>query len=86
MLYACIRESQQAYDKLCTLTALQAVAENWSSEQVSVTSLPSILRCCVRLIMVIEKENGAGESSSMFSDDICKIFAIGTSIAKEQSR
>ncbi|CAI6098659.1 unnamed protein product [Clonostachys chloroleuca] len=85
MLYACIRESQQAYDKLCTLTALQAVAENWSSEQASATSLPSILRCCARLIKVIEKENGPGESSSIFSDDICKIFAIGATHAKAGS-
>ena len=58
ILYACVREAQQVGDKLCTLAALKAVVNNWTSGETSACKLPSILRCTIRLIHMIEDEEG----------------------------
>ncbi|PKK50187.1 hypothetical protein CI102_7171 [Trichoderma harzianum] len=77
MLYACIREAQQAGDKLCTLTALQAIIESWTTDQETPSNLTSILRCSIRLIHLIEEkgnEDEAGSHSVAYAEDLCHIF------------
>ncbi|KAJ4857691.1 meiosis protein SPO22/ZIP4 like domain-containing protein [Trichoderma breve] len=77
VLYACIREAQQAGDKLCTLTALQAITESWTTDQETPSNLTSILRCSIRLIHLIEEkgsENEAGPQSIAYAEDLCHIF------------
>lgn len=79
ILYACVREAQQVGDKLCTLAALKAVADSWTAGSVSPSNVPSILRCTIRLIHMVEEE-GAREDhveQSDFVEDICEIFGKG---------
>ncbi|KAL7962386.1 meiosis protein SPO22/ZIP4 like domain-containing protein [Trichoderma compactum] len=80
VLYACIREAQQAGDKLCTLTALQAIIESWTTDQATPSNLTSILRCSIRLIHLIEEkgnEDEAGSQSITYAEDLCHIFEKG---------
>ncbi|PNP45997.1 hypothetical protein THARTR1_10831 [Trichoderma harzianum] len=80
VLYACIREAQQAGDKLCTLTALQAIIESWTTDQATPSNLTSILRCSIRLIHLIEEkgnEDEAGSQSVAYAEDLCHIFEKG---------
>ena len=77
ILYACVREAQQVGDKLCTLAALKAVVNNWTSGETPACNLPSILRCTIRLIHMIEDEEGKkdGEvNGKTIAEDICVIF------------
>ncbi|KAL7906904.1 meiosis protein SPO22/ZIP4 like domain-containing protein [Trichoderma velutinum] len=77
VLYACIREAQQAGDKLCTLTALQAIIESWTTDQATPSNLTSILRCSIRLIHLIEEkgnEDEVGSQSVAYAGDLCHIF------------
>lgn len=57
-LYACIRESQSSGDKVCTAEALEAVAETWQGEACVSGTLPSVLRCAIRLQQLILTETG----------------------------
>lgn len=80
MLYACIREAQQAGDKLCTLAALKAVALSWDPDRSSAACLPSILRGSIRLINLMEKEGRSDkihDPSELFIEDTCKLFELG---------
>lgn len=79
MLYACIREAQQVGDKLCTLAALKAVVESWNPGREAAGSLPSILRCSVRLIKMIEEQEKKSGLETLFVEDICKTFETGMS-------
>ncbi|KAH0523262.1 hypothetical protein TsFJ059_008293 [Trichoderma semiorbis] len=72
VLYACIREAQQAGDKLCTLTALQAIIESWTTDQATPSNLTSILRCSIRLIHLIE-EKAAEQANQHPKDDVGNI-------------
>lgn len=83
MLYACIREAQQAGDKLCTVAALKAVAEHWDPVRSSASCLTSVLRCAIRLISIVDDEIDQTEeagSRQIFVEDTCKLFDIGKSI------
>lgn len=78
ILYACVREAQQVGDKLCTLTALKAVVEKCSSETDSRAHLPSVMRCAVRLIYLIEtEEEKVSDIGSGFTEDLCHIYERG---------
>lgn len=78
MLYACIREAQQVGDKICTLAALKAVVESYDSGKSSKTNFPSILRCTIKLIHLIEsQENDSSTQGHDFVEDTCKIFETG---------
>lgn len=80
MLYACIREAQQAGDKLCTVAALKAVAEEWDPVRSSASCLTSVLRCGIRLItLMCDEVEQSGETGCppKFVEDTCKLFEIG---------
>jgi hypothetical protein len=81
LIYACIRDAQQASDKMCTLSALKATIDNWNSDTASKSSLPSMIRCSIRLITMIEEEErgrGTENCSELFVTDICTMFERGT--------
>ncbi|KAM0261936.1 hypothetical protein ACHAQJ_001939 [Trichoderma viride] len=80
VLYACIREAQQAGDKLCALAALQAIIRSWKDNEATPSNLTSILRCSIRLIQLIEEKNDASEIHShnmAYTNDICCLFEKG---------
>ena len=75
MLFACVREAQQAGDKLCTLTALKAAAETWEAGASPASSLTTVLRCSIRLIVIME---GSGDfEPHEFDEDTCALFERG---------
>ncbi|KAF4977570.1 hypothetical protein FZEAL_5941 [Fusarium zealandicum] len=75
ILYACIREAQHVGDKLCTLEALKAVADTFGSDILSAANLPSILRCTIRLIHLIEaQESEDADPVPELVEDTCTIF------------
>ncbi|KAF4459421.1 transcription factor [Fusarium albosuccineum] len=75
ILYACVREAQHIGDKLCTLEALKAIAETISYEASPAANLPSILRCSIRLIHLVEAEQGEeADGVSKLTEDTCNIF------------
>lgn len=81
LLYACIREAQRAGDKMCTLSALKATVDNWKPGTASTGSLPSVIRCSIRLITMIEEEEKRKRLenySELFVEDICTMFERGT--------
>ncbi|KAF7546657.1 hypothetical protein G7046_g9241 [Stylonectria norvegica] len=83
MLYACLREAQQVGDKLCTLAALKAVAENFDPGTPSAANFPSILRCTIKLIHLIQdqEDTSAGQRPD-FVEDTCKVFETAAEHAK----
>ncbi|RFN41036.1 hypothetical protein FIE12Z_13002 [Fusarium flagelliforme] len=54
IIYACARDAQNAGDKLMTLETLKAAVEGFDIADSSTTNLPSIIRCAIRLIHMIE--------------------------------
>lgn len=82
VLYACIREAQQAGDRQCALAALQAIIRSWEGNEATPSNLPSILRCSIRLIQSIEEEGNAMEihlQNTVYADDLCYLFEKGNS-------
>lgn len=80
MLYACIKEAQQAGDRICTLSALKAVAEGCNTKQHWVHGLPSVLRCSIRLINWLDTEEQPREKSGLdetSAEDTCRAFERG---------
>ncbi|KAF4450714.1 transcription factor [Fusarium austroafricanum] len=75
ILYACVREAQHVGDKLLTLEALKVVAETFDVENSSNINLPSILRCTVRLIHLIESQDDKEEDQSpQLAEETCRTF------------
>lgn len=83
ILYACIKEAQQAGDRLCTLAALQAISESCKVDEATPSNLTSILRCSIRLMHLIEEEAGsareAHSQSTAQAEDLCRLFEKGKS-------
>jgi hypothetical protein len=80
MLYTCLKEAQQAGDRICTLSTLRAVAKGWNTKQLSVPELPSVLRCSIRLINWLISEDQSKEASGLdetLAEDTCQVFEIG---------
>lgn len=78
ILYACVREAQQVGDRLCTLAALKAVVDKCDSGESSRSHFPSILRCTIRLIHLIESQEGEVLNQDLeLAEDTCKIFEKG---------
>ncbi|KAF7547940.1 hypothetical protein G7Z17_g7379 [Cylindrodendrum hubeiense] len=79
ILYACVREAQQVGDRLCTLAALKAVVEKCDSGKSSRSHFPSILRCTIRLIHLIESQEGEAPNQDLkLAEDTCNIFEKDT--------
>lgn len=82
VLYACVREAQQTGDKICTLTALKAVAEDWRTGGGAMASLPSVLRCIVRLTCLVEDQAGEhGKTACSVTEDLCHTSEQGLSLS-----
>lgn len=80
ILYACIREAQQAGDRQCALAALQALIRSWKGDEATPSNLPSILRCSIRLIQLIEEEGNTREvhpQNTVYAHDLCSLFEKG---------
>lgn len=80
LLYACVREAQEVGDEVCTLSALKATVENWKPGKASAGSIPSMIRCSIRLIVTIENRQRAskGDGSTESSiEDLCTMFERG---------
>lgn len=77
ILYACIREAQHVGDRLCTLAALKAMIDNFSSAS-STTHLPSILRCTIRLVHTIESQQENSVREDQLVGDVCHAFEKGS--------
>ncbi|KAF5672453.1 transcription factor [Fusarium heterosporum] len=75
ILYACTREAQHVGDKLLTLEALKAVAETFDQGNSSTTNMPSVFRCIIRLIHMIESQhNEADDQTTELAQETCRIF------------
>ncbi|KAH7133344.1 meiosis protein SPO22/ZIP4 like-domain-containing protein [Dactylonectria estremocensis] len=85
ILYACVREAQQAGDRLCTLAALKAVVEKSDSEGSAKIHFPSILRCTIRLIHLIESQE-EGNQDLELAEDMCNIFEKAAEHSKLETR
>lgn len=79
VLYACVRESQQTGDKLCTLTALKEIATKMRDGEEAPPNLPIILRCAIRLLSMMDDTSSANSSehTNTAAEDICIMFEIG---------
>lgn len=81
ILYACIREAQQAGDRQCALAALRAIIRSWKGDEATPSNLPSILRCSIRLIQLIGEESNLGEvhlQNTANAEDLCYLFEKGS--------
>ncbi|KAJ4261598.1 sporulation-specific protein 22 [Fusarium torreyae] len=90
ILYACVREAQHVGDKFLTLEALKAVAETFDAETSSTANLPSIFRCTIRLIHLIESHDD-DDDEEMDQDpglveETCQIFEKAAEHAKLDPR
>ncbi|PTB40057.1 hypothetical protein M441DRAFT_459152 [Trichoderma asperellum CBS 433.97] len=86
ILYACIREAQQAGDRQCALAALQAIIRSWNGNEVTPSNLPSILRCSIRLIQLIEEDDDTGKvhlQNTVYADDLCYLFEKAAECAEQ---
>ncbi|KAL6901334.1 meiosis protein SPO22/ZIP4 like domain-containing protein [Trichoderma evansii] len=86
ILYACIREAQQAGDRQCALAALQALIRSWKGDEATPSNLPSILRCSIRLIQLIEEEGNTREihpQNTVYADDLCYLFEKAAECAEQ---
>ncbi|KAF4123768.1 Meiosis protein SPO22/ZIP4 like [Geosmithia morbida] len=83
IMCACICEAQKVGDKLCALEALKAAALRWDSARSAGNCLTAIIRCGLRLIGMMEKEEPV---SSSFSEDICILFEIASEKAKNRTK
>ena len=81
MMYACIREAQQASHQLCTIAALKAVAQTWHAGRPGASCLTSILRCGIRLALTMLDKLEQGKQDEVLQralvEDTCKLFEIG---------
>lgn len=79
MLYACVREAQQAGDKICTLAALKSVVGSCDAGNKCASNFPSVLRCTVRLMRMVEDDDDDADGHGALTGDICDAFEKGTS-------
>ncbi|KAM5374696.1 hypothetical protein ACJZ2D_006474 [Fusarium nematophilum] len=81
------REAQHVGDKICTLAALKAATEAFSSGDSSVANLPAALRCTIRLIHSIETEGSEGGGQvPEHVEDLCNAFEKAAEHAKQGLR
>ncbi|KAH7250591.1 meiosis protein SPO22/ZIP4 like-domain-containing protein [Fusarium solani] len=89
ILYACVREAQQLGDRLCTLEALKAVTETFTADSstAAAANLPSVLRCAIRLVHIIETQDNQGaDQASVLIQDTCDVFEKAAEHAKSDPR
>lgn len=78
IIYACIRDAQNAGDRLMTLETLKAAIQTFKMEGPSTTNLPSIFRCAIRLIHMIEASyDGHVDGIADLAEDTCYMFEMG---------
>lgn len=87
ILYACVKEAQQVGDKLCTLTALKAVVEKCDSDATPKAHFPTILRCTIRLIHMIENQDQEEPNIGPgLVEDTCHVFEKAAKYARLGAR
>ncbi|GJN84559.1 hypothetical protein PLIIFM63780_008119 [Purpureocillium lilacinum] len=89
ILYACVREAQQVGDKICTLAALKSVAQSWACGTKLSSSFPSILRCTIRLIRMIQEDSAATDDEGRgddFAGDLCDVFEKAAEYARQHPK
>ncbi|GKU11490.1 unnamed protein product [Fusarium langsethiae] len=75
IIYACVRDAQNAGDRLMTLETLKAAVETFDVEGSSTTNLPSIFRCAIRLIHLIEDpQDGHTDEVPELAEDTCSCY------------
>ncbi|QPC76062.1 hypothetical protein HYE68_006814 [Fusarium pseudograminearum] len=75
IIYACVRDAQNAGDRMMTLETLKAATETFDIEGASTTNLPSIFRCAIRLINLIEgPQDEHMDGAPELAEDTCCIF------------
>ncbi|UZP34115.1 hypothetical protein NXS19_001931 [Fusarium pseudograminearum] len=83
IIYACVRDAQNAGDRMMTLETLKAATETFDIEGASTTNLPSIFRCAIRLINLIEDpQDEHMDGAPELAEDTCCIFERAAEHAK----
>ena len=80
MLYACIKEAQHAGDKICTVEAMKAITKAPNIDDSVRSNYPSLLRCTVRLITMINESVPETERvlpNGNVAEDLCATFEKG---------
>jgi hypothetical protein len=83
LLYACIKEAQHSGDKICTLEAMKAIVQIVGANDCTLSNYPSLLRCTIRLMIMVEESDADGErnlgAGESFTEDLCAAFERGRS-------
>ena len=76
---ACVHTAQQAQSRLITLEATQALLECHDRGRIdgSQVSLPTLLRCSIRLLQGLAKEPIFTESPESYAERMCGLFEAG---------
>ncbi|OBS27664.1 hypothetical protein FPOA_01606 [Fusarium poae] len=83
IIYACVRDAQNAGDKLMTLETLKAAVETFDMEGSSTANLPSIFRCAIRLIHMIDApQDEHMDGVPDLAEDTCCMFERAAEHAK----
>jgi hypothetical protein len=78
IIYACVRDAQNVGDRLMTLETLKAAVKTLDMGS-STTNLPSIFRCAIRLIHLIEATpDGYMDGVPELAEDTCRMLERGT--------
>ncbi|KAM0422754.1 hypothetical protein ACHAPD_001217 [Fusarium lateritium] len=83
IIYACVRDAQNAGDRLMTLETLKAAVETFDMEGSSTANLPSIFRCTIRLIHLIDTpQDEHMDGVPELTEDTCCMFERAAEHAK----
>jgi hypothetical protein len=77
-LYACCLEAQQSGEKLCTLKALQLLANKFEFNGDCEIHFPALLRSTIRVqVSLLEPNERSRVNIMTVVDDICRTFEAG---------
>ncbi|QPC67318.1 hypothetical protein HYE67_009549 [Fusarium culmorum] len=75
IIYACVRDAQNAGDRMMTLETLKAATETFDMEGASTSNLPSLFRCAIRLVHLIETPpDEDADGVPELAEDTCCMF------------
>lgn len=78
IIYACVRDAQNAGDRMMTLETLKAATETFDMEGASTSNLPSLFRCAIRLVHLIETpQDEDADGVPELAEDTCCMFERG---------
>ncbi|CAG1963231.1 unnamed protein product [Fusarium graminearum] len=83
IIYACVRDAQNAGDRMMTLETLKAATETFDMEGASTSNLPSLFRCAIRLVHLIETpQDEDADGVPELAEDTCCMFERAAEHAK----